>query len=346
MRKFVSSVSALAFIVATSANPAMAAVTLLGSVPAADPGAIVLDGMQSQCSTLAEARDTGDGDIWTGEVVLGAVTLVSGPTYVGTHSIADAIGDPVGAGTFTPAHLEILGDPYRNGGSVNMFGIQQSVGGYYSASTYDFLGDFDTTYSHAFSCDIVQEDYNPPVLVPGSPVEGYYINCDFGNGQGNDNSGACDEVGQPQGSCLAHTNAGPTWPGWGRDTEQCKFIVTKEATDDSYTEESWDPPVTVGTEAGIPIELTQSNQLLAHEDNGEGFSTDETLLIGQVVVCISPSSTGKKLPGEWRAQNGYDGGSSVQGEAGCNTGWYNGGAMVGVPNLNDGSHNYVTVPIA
>ena len=338
MRKFISCVSAMAVIAVTSATPAMAAVSLLGSTPAADPGAVVLEGMQTQCTDLADAHDTGDGDIWTGEVVLGAVTLASGPTYVGTHSIDDAIGDPVGAGTFTPAHVEILGDPFRNGGSVNMFGIQQSVGGSYSASQYDFLGDFETTYSHAFSCNIVQEDYNPPVPIPGTPVEGYYINCDFGNGQGNDNSGACDDVGQPQGSCVAHTAQGPSFPGWGQDTEQCKFIVTKEATEDSETPESWDPKVTVGNEAGVPIEVTQTDQLLAHEDFGEGFSTDETLLIGQVVVCISPSSTGKKLPGEWRQQNGYTGDK-------CTTVWYNGGATVGVPNLNDGSHNWVTVPL-
>ena len=32
--------------------------------------------------------------------------------------------------------------------------------------------------------------------------------------------------------------------------------------------------------------------------------------------------------------------------AGCNTQWYDTGATVGVPNLNDGSHNWVTVPLA
>ena len=56
------------------------------------------------------------------------------------------------------------------------------------------------------------------------------------------------------------------------------------------------------------------------------------------MVCISPSNTGKKLPGEWRQQNGYTGDK-------CTTEWYNGGATVGVPNLNDGSHNWVTVPV-
>ena len=56
------------------------------------------------------------------------------------------------------------------------------------------------------------------------------------------------------------------------------------------------------------------------------------------MVCISPSTATKKLPGAWRQQNGYTGDK-------CTTAWYNGGATVGVPNLNDGSHNWVTVPV-
>ena len=63
-------------------------------------------------------------DRYTAAVVAGAPTYVSGPTEIGGE--ADRNIDQatkVGAGTFTPAHLEILGDPYRNGGSVNMFGV-------------------------------------------------------------------------------------------------------------------------------------------------------------------------------------------------------------------------------
>lgn len=62
------------------------------------------------------------------------------------------------------------------------------------------------------------------------------------------------------------------------------------------------------------------------------------MVLGVVVVCISPSSTGKKLPGEWRQQNGYTGDK-------CTTAWYNGGATVGVLNLNTGSNNGVTIPV-
>ena len=64
------------------------------------------------------------------------------------------------------------------------------------------------------------------------------------------------------------------------------------------------------------------------------------------MVCISPSKTGTKLPGAWEKKNGYTGDK-------CTTAWYNGTAPysltdyagTNVPNLNDGSHNWVTVPI-
>ena len=57
------------------------------------------------------------------------------------------------------------------------------------------------------------------------------------------------------------------------------------------------------------------------------------------------SNTGKKLPGAWRAQNGYSGGSFTGPDAGCNTTWYNTGAIPAAPNnINFDSHNWVTIP--
>jgi hypothetical protein len=335
MRTLTATVSAFALVVASSA--ANAAVTVLDTVTADPASQDTLDAMQDQCDTLAAAHDIANGDIWTGEVVLGAVTHVSGPTEVGTHSIADAIGDPVGAGTFTPAHLEILGDPFRNGGSVNMFGIQQSVGGHYSASEYDFLGDFASTYAHGFSCNIYQEVYNAEETIHHNAEGIYVIAGDFGASE--------DAV---RGNCAAFTAQGdndpqPDWFGdpfhGGNDADpHCMFVGT--AAYDEVIPESWDPPVLTGNEAGTPVNQDQLDEgLLAHEDFGEGFDTSETLLIGQVVVCISPSKTGPKgAPGTWTKQNGYTGDK-------CTTIWYNGGATVGVPNLNDGSHNWVTVPL-
>lgn len=334
MKKTISFVSALALTIGMTAN-ANAAVTVLGSVIANPADSETLAAMQAQCDALAAAHDTGNGDIWSAVVVPGGISPVSGPSEVGSHSIADAIGDPVGAGTFTPAHLEILGDPYRNGGSVNMFGMQQSVGGHYSASQYDFEGEFTSTFAHAFSCDISVEIYHPEQTVHHNAVGVYVIAGDFG-----------DSEGAVRGNCAAFTAQGdndpqPDWygdpfHGGNVNNPHCRFEGT--AAWDETIPESWDAPALVGNEAGVAVNQDQTDTLLAHEDFGEGFDVSETLLIGQVVVCISPSKTGTKLPGSWVKQNGYTGDK-------CTTEWYNGGAKVGVPNLNDGSHNWVTVPV-
>jgi hypothetical protein len=336
---FRASASAIvALAVAIAPIPVFAAVTLVDPTPAADPGQVILPGMQATCDAAALAHDTDGpgGDIWTGQVVLGAVTLAGGPVESGTHSIANAIpGTLVGAGTFTPAHTDILGDPYRNGGSVNMFGIKEAVGGHYSASTYDFMGTFKTTYAHAFSCDIFKSLYHPAVDIFHPAVGIYVIAGDFG--------GSEDAV---RNECVAYTNLGdnsprPDW--WGNpyhggtaDNPHCVFQGTPAYTE--HHEAYNDPPVLAGNEAQTAINVDQFNTLRAHEDAGEGFDTSATLIIGQVVVCISPSKTGTKLPGAWIKQNGYTGDK-------CTTDWYNGGATVGVPNLNDGSHNWVTVPV-
>jgi hypothetical protein len=335
-RASASAIAALA--VAIAPIPAFAAVTLVDPTPTANPDQVVLPGMQATCDAAALAHDTDGpgGDIWTGQVVLGAVTLAGGPVESGTHSIANAIpGTLVGAGTFTPAHTDILGDPYRNGGSVNMFGIKEAVGGHYSASTYDFMGTFKTTYAHAFSCDIFKSLYHPAVDIFHPAVGIYVIAGDFG--------GSEDAV---RNECVAYTNLGdnsprPDW--WGNpyhggtaDNPHCVFQGTPAYTE--HHEAYNDPPVLAGNEAQTAINVDQFNTLRAHEDAGEGFDTSATLIIGQVVVCISPSKTGTKLPGAWIKQNGYTGDK-------CTTDWYNGGATVGVPNLNDGSHNWVTVPV-
>src|ERR1051325_5527072 len=91
---FRASASAIvALAVSVAPIPAFAAVTLVDPTPAADPGQVVLPGMQTTCDAAAMAHDTdgAGGDIWSGQVVLGPVTWVAGPVETGTHSITDAI---------------------------------------------------------------------------------------------------------------------------------------------------------------------------------------------------------------------------------------------------------------
>lgn len=308
-------------------TPSYAAVTVLDATPAADPSDLSPANLalaQAQCDAAAALLDTdgpsNDSNIYTAEVNQGVASLVSGPTESGTHSIGDAVGDPVGAGTFTPAHREIEGNPYRNGGSVNMFGVQIAVGGHYSASQYDFEGQFTTTYAHPYTCDIYVAEFHP--AVHHDRVGHWIVSPDF---QGNEEA--------VTNNCIAFNTSLPGGPANGNPTDQanCRYIVDQEASDDPAFH---DQPELVTNVAGGSYNQDQTDTLLAHESFGEGFDTSETLTIGQVVVCISP----KKLPGTWTKQNGYTGTL-------CTTAWYNSGAMVGVSNLNTGSHNWVTVPV-
>jgi hypothetical protein len=91
-----------------------------------------------------------------------------------------------------------------------------------------------------------------------------------------------------------------------------------------------------------------------HENHGGELAVDPNatpIPDVQVVVCISPSTTTKKLPGAWTPKNGYDGGVMAPAPTtahtpGCNTAWYNGDATLGVTNLNAGTANVVTIPAA
>lgn len=336
MRKFFAVMAMCGTMLAPMLGSAANAAITPPTAPTADgANSDTLALMESQCDAAAATYASGN-DRYSAAVVEGASSLVSGPTEIGTHSINDAIGDPVGAGTFTPAHLEITGNPYRNGGSVNMFGVQRSVGGRYSASQYDFMGNFQTLFAYAYSCTILKETYHPAVQ---SARRGHWIvHPDF---SGNEEAAT--------NNCNAFNAVLPGGPSNGHPTDQanCQYIVDEEAFE---TPEYWDPAVVVA--AGVPggaINQNQDDELQARENNGEGFDTSETLTIGQVVVCISPSKSGTKLPGAWTAQNGYSGGTmgaaATGATPGCSTAWYNNGATAGVHNLNDGSHNVVTVPV-
>ncbi|MET0373138.1 MAG: hypothetical protein ABW128_02645 [Rhizorhabdus sp.] len=334
MKKFVYAASAASLVFASVASVATAAVVVVDPTPAADPADLTPANLalaQAQCDAAAAAADLDgpgvDSDRYTAEVVEGAVTLASGPTEIGTHTIDNAVG-PITPGigaTFHPADPQITTDPYRNGGSVNMFGLQQSGGGTYSTSNYNFEGEFQTVYAHAYTCTISFEDYHP--AVHNDRVGHWIINPDF---NGNE-----EQVTE---NCEAFNTALPGGPANGHPTDQanCRYIEDQPASDEPAF---YDDPEVVAT--GVPggsFDQSQTDTLLATETAGESYFDPTTVTLGQVVICISPSKTGTKLPGAWAKQNGYTGSL-------CTTEWYNGGAKLNVPNLNDGSHNFVTVPV-
>jgi len=277
------------------------------------PDANTQAAMQTQCDALAAVHgpSTGDNDHWTGEVVPGGATLISGPTEVsGSRAIEES--SIVGVGTFVPSHPEIRGNPYRIGGSVNLFGDQWASAGYYPDSTYNYTADFTSTFAYAFSCNIQQAVYHP-----AGPVQGYYTNPQ-------DNS---------LGDCRGITN---TNPNWGGDIGACTWNGTGPATP-AY----WDDPVTVETDAGIPVNQDETDSLSGFEPHGGPVQVTGDYFVGQVVVCISPGSKG----GSWRAQNGYSGGDWTGPAAGCNTSYFKAapwgsgsttsqGTFVSVPNYS------------
>ena len=334
MRKFVAAASSAALALASLSAPANAAVVLISSVPAADPAGLSdanLALAQAQCDAAAASLDldgtSPDSNIYSAEVVEGAVTLVSGPTEVGNHSVDEAIGlvTPGLGAQFHPADPHIVGNPYRNGGSVNMFGLRQSGGGTYTTSHYNFENDFETVYAHAYTCTISVAEYHP--AVHHNRVGHWII--------------APDEHGREEGvtnNCEAFNTSLPNGPQNGDPMYQanCQFIEDQPAGDEPAYHD--DPVVVPSGVPGGTYNQSQTDTLQATETAGGSYFDPTTVTLGQVVVCISPSKTGTKLPGAWAKQNGYTGDL-------CTTTWYNVGATQNVPNLNDGSHNFVTVPI-
>lgn len=280
--------------------------------PAADAAdGTTLAAMQTQCDALAAAHDTANGDIWSGAVVEGTTSLVAGPTEVAATRVVDE-SSIVGTGTYVPGHLEIRGDPFKNGGSVNLFGDQWSTAGYYPDSTYNYTADFTSTFAHAFSCDISDAVYHPAVFHPAVfhpavPPQGFYTNPGTNPSA---NEGSCQGLS-------------PDNPHWGTSFGACIWNETAPGepsyTDPAYTDPAYnDEPVFVDNEAGVPVNQDQTDNLSAFEDHGGIVQVTGDFHVGQPVICISPGSKG----GSWRTQNGYGGGSLTGPAAGCNTPYF------------------------
>ncbi|MFM5917018.1 MAG: hypothetical protein ACKOOL_05730 [Novosphingobium sp.] len=219
-----------------------------------------------------------------------------------------------GTGTYTFSGLSIVGDPYRVGGSVNMFGTQGAKYKNWSNSEYDYTNKLSTTTHIAYSCIITKktETFVPGVDEPGSP---YYVNT-IENGNGD-----CKGIN-------------PSNPHWGQDIGACKWTGT--GSDPVHIPDSWLPGPTedVATYDHSVDQITISDGS-GHETNGGPYQ--ETAPAGtlfnaaQVVVCISP----KKLPGIWTNQNGYTGSK-------CNTTYFNSAPWGAGTNTSNGT--YISVP--
>ena len=306
MKRFVLR-AAMGSVLLTSAFSTVAFADEIPDPVPAGPDATTLGEMQDQCSIAAAGYDAGNGDRWTGIVVPGAVTRVAGPTEVDGSRVIDE-STIQHAGDYVPAEVEIRGDPFRIGGSVNMFGDQWSAAGYWTDSTYYFTADFLSTFRYEFSCNIMQEVYHAAVDIEHRAV-GVYVFNDDGTGSDEDAVRA---------NCEQYTDNGQPW--WGDpyrpnpDNPRCRFEGTPAYTE--HQPEYWDAPALVATVAGTPVVQEQTDSLTAFEDHGGPVQVTGEYHIGQVVICISPSTSTKKgVPGAWRQQNGYTGDK-------CTTDWF------------------------
>ncbi|WP_423142784.1 hypothetical protein ACOYW6_05395 [Parablastomonas sp. CN1-191] len=278
---------------------------------------------------LADLASLGGGTLHDNtpvySVVAGALTTqsVGAESEVGGTRV-ETPGTRVGVGTPTYSGLSIAGRPFRNGGSVNMFGDQVATDRTFSNSTYDFTADFSTVTTFGYSCNFSQatETHHDAVYTDG-PVQGFYTN------NGTNPSGG-------QGSCQGLS---PANPHWGEDLGNCTWHYTGPGVPVLVTPESWTTDGTLTPRPDLAtshtIDQTDTVNHGGHELNGgiwtEHAGPNDRWLAAKVVVCISP----KKLPGIWTQQNGYTGSD-------CNTTYFNSASWGGGSQTSNGT--YISVP--
>ena len=315
--------AAAAALVATSFSPALMA-PAFASVTAS-PGSLQ-SGTETSMNAVCAAHlaTLGGGTLHDGSAVY-SVALAVGDSTAGAATEAGPRtllpGSQFGAGSSTlSGPYSIQGQPYRTGGSVNMFGDQYAGQKNWSASEYDFTADYAYVTTFSYSCNVTEHteitvpgELIPGAVIPGHPVEGYYWNSsEHPNGPGGDH--------KPQLGC---NGLNPSVPWWGEDSPngQCVFVKTGDAVADSNEPDVQLPDTyTPGPDVDHPelsllnqsIDQNDSANFQDHEFNGPAIFELGSFFSSQVVVCISP----KKLPGIWTTQNGYTGTS-------CNTAYFN-----------------------
>ena len=309
MRKLISCVSVLALVASTSANA-----FTVGNSEYDDPTPVGASAatkllMQAQCNDLASAHAP---DVYTGTLDVNSIegTVVSGsetPTGDQAKSNFVGIGDPISES------IQVATEPYRIGGSVNMFGLAEVVAAHYADSEYDFTQNVTWTSNYAFTCNMTETVHVPDLgfhkwTGPIQASDTAKAECEFTNS-------------------VAHQ--------YDDRGANCEFVVSIPAHDENQNR---DP------EYGDIDQPGESGTLGGHASSGGGqLPVDvnaEPIPPVQVVVCISPNPSSKKTQSNgWAQKNGYTGPN-------CNTTYYNSAPVGPQNNLNTGSNNVVTIPAA
>jgi hypothetical protein len=256
----------------------------------------------------------------------GAPTEVSG-TRVETP------GSRFGTGAATYSGISIAGNPYRTGGSVNMFGDQVATQKNWANSEFDFTAQYATVTTFSYECHVTQqtETYHPAVHIPGHGVLGYYIVDPDSHGNEEAAQRSCDAF-----NAQAPVAPDYTAPGfWGVSPHgNCVFVQTSPAVDPVDEAEYWTPNAPINRTdllTAHTVDETNTAAGTGHETNGGPFTQTGSWFVAKVVVCISPT----KLPGTWRTQNGYTGTK-------CNTTYFNTAPWGGGSQTSNGT--YISVP--
>lgn len=311
-----SSLTPVAFVAPAMAQSATTSGTM-ASTCAAD-----LAGLVNTADTLHDGTP-----VWSTEVV--QTGSVDGPATEVPGTRIETAGTRFGTGSATYSNLAISGNPFRTGGSVNMFGDQVATLKHWSNSEYDFTAQFATVTTFSYNCEVTQESETYHPAVPGHPVLGYYVvDPDFhGNEEAAQNS--CNAFN-------AQAPVAPDWiaPGFWGDTPHgnCVFIKTADAVEDQpeyWTRNDSIARPDLGT--SHTVDETNYAEGSGHEVNGGPWTQSGNWFVAKVVVCISP----KRLPGIWTQQNGYTG-------TRCNTAWFNVAPWGGGSQTSNGT--YISVP--
>jgi hypothetical protein len=258
---------------------------------------------RAECTRLANLHGP---NVWIG--TLDETSFDDGTYVPGSLDVSGQqtqVGDATGVGTPVPESVQVVGDPYRIGGSVNMFGSAVVIAAHYPNSAYAFTQDATWNAEYTFTCNMAE-------VIPQDLGEHYWTGPDQADGGREE----CEET-------VAHP--------FDNRGANCPFRVTIPAgtyfRDDEYSS---------------VIQIGETGTVEGYETMGPSIPVvDDEELPGpvQVVVCISPNPSSKKTQDNgWARKNGYNGDN-------CTTNWYNTGALEGPKdNVNDGSNNIVTIP--
>lgn len=306
---------ALVAMCATALSPVISTAThaAITETPVADEaGTITLGKMQTACNLIASTNYSGP-DKYTAVAVpsTDAPALVDGPTErTGTRTnFTNVVLIGVSYSNFS-----ISDGPFRVGGSVNMFGDLTAGQKNWTGSTYDYQAIADSTFDFGFDCDILRAEYIAPITKPG----GVY-----------DNPG--------RGDCNGFT---PDKDFWGEDQGAC--IFKPDGTTISVGAASYGEPEFFETVDGGAVPQPQDDLLAGHEAAGPADFATGNFPQGQVVICISPSTTTKRgSPGGWVAKNYYGGGDLNGTGIGCNATTFVNAAYKSGSETSQGTYNSV-----